>query len=81
MIEPLRRTLDAMPAPTVVIAVGTDALSGGLIGGGYTGGTGISEIVPVDVWIPGAPASPFSVLHGILLAVGRLPLPELGSVR
>ncbi|GFG76501.1 ferredoxin [Mycobacterium botniense] len=73
MVEPLRRTLDAMPAPSVVIAVGTDAVSGGLIGGGYAGGTGISGIVPVDVWVPGAPASPFSVLHGILLALGRLP--------
>jgi Ni,Fe-hydrogenase III small subunit/ferredoxin len=74
MIEPLRRTLDAMPAPTVVIAVGTDAVSGGLIGGGYTGGVGVSEVVPIDVWVPGAPASPFSVLHGILLALGRVPL-------
>ncbi|WP_246397993.1 NADH-quinone oxidoreductase subunit B family protein [Mycobacterium vicinigordonae] len=75
MVEPLRRTLVAMPNPTVVIAVGTDAVSGGLIGGGYTGGVGISDVVPVDVWIPGAPASPFSVLHGILLALGRVPLP------
>lgn len=74
MIEPLRRTLEAMPAPTVVIAVGTDAVSGGLIGGGYTGGVGISDVVPVDVWIPGAPAAPFSILHGILLALGRVPL-------
>ena len=73
MAEPLRRTLDAMPTPTVVIAAGTDAISGGLIGGGYTGGTGIADLVPVDVWIPGAPASPFSLLHGILLALGRLP--------
>ncbi|WP_343601098.1 ferredoxin [Mycobacterium sp.] len=73
MAEPLRRTLDAMPAPTVVIAVGTDAISGGVLGGGYIGGTGISELVPVDVWVPGAPASPFSVLHGILLALGRVP--------
>lgn len=73
MVEPLRRTLEAMPAPTVVIAVGTDAVSGGLIGGGYTGGTGVGELVPVDVWIPGSPASPFSLLHGILLALGRVP--------
>lgn len=79
MIEPLRRTLDAMPAPTVVIGVGTDTVSGGLIGGGYTGGVGISDVVPVDVWIPGAPASPFSVLHGILLALGRVPLPDPGG--
>ncbi len=78
MIEPLRRTLDAMPAPTVVIAVGTDAVSGGLIGRGYTGGVGVSEAVPVDVFVPGSPASPFSILHGILLALGRVPLPETG---
>ena len=73
MTEPLRRTLDAMPVPRVVIAVGTDAISGGLIGGGHTGNTGISELVDVDVWVPGAPASPFSLLHAILLALGRLP--------
>ncbi len=70
MIEPLRRTLEGMPRPTVVIAAGTDAISGGLIGGGYTGGTGIGDLVPVDVWIPGSPASPFSLLHGILLGSG-----------
>lgn len=73
MVEPLRRTLDAMPTPTVVVAAGTDAASGGLIGRGYTGGVGIGELVSVDVWVPGAPASPFSLLHGILLALGRLP--------
>lgn len=73
MVEPLRRTLHAMPRPTVVIAAGTDAVSGGLIGGGYTGGTGVGDLVPIDVWIPGSPASPFSLLHGILLALGRVP--------
>jgi Ni,Fe-hydrogenase III small subunit/ferredoxin len=73
MTEPLRRTIEGMPRPTVVIAVGTDAISGGLVGGGYTGGTGIGDLLAVDVWIPGSPASPFSLLHGILLALGRLP--------
>jgi Ni,Fe-hydrogenase III small subunit/ferredoxin len=73
MVEPLRRTLEGMPRPTVVIAAGTDAVSGGLIGGGYTGGTGLGELIPVDVWIPGSPASPFSLLHAILLALGRVP--------
>ncbi|SBS78157.1 NADH ubiquinone oxidoreductase, 20 kDa subunit [uncultured Mycobacterium sp.] len=73
MVQPLRRTLEAMPRPTVVIAAGTDAISGGLIGGGYTGGTGIGDITDVDVWVPGAPATPFSLMHAILLALGRLP--------
>lgn len=80
MTAPLRRTLDAMPAPTVVIAAGTDAVSGGLVGGGYTGGTGIAALIPVDVWVPGSPASPFSLLHAILLALGRVPVhPGEGS--
>jgi Ni,Fe-hydrogenase III small subunit/ferredoxin len=81
MVEPLRRTIEAMPKPTVVIAVGTDAVSGGLIGGGYTVGEGVGDLVSVDVWIPGAPASPFGVLHGILLALGRVPLRGPGSMR
>lgn len=81
MVEPLRRTLDAMPTPTVVVAVGADAASGGLTGRGYTGGDGVGALVPVDVWVPGAPASPFSVLHGILLALGRVPAAETGKTR
>ena len=42
MTEPLRRTYDAMPDPKIVIAVGTDAVSGGLVGPSYaaTGGIG-----------------------------------------
>jgi Ni,Fe-hydrogenase III small subunit/ferredoxin len=73
MAAPLRRTREAMPEPVVVIATGTDAISGGLVGRGYRGGHGVGEIVDVDVWVPGAPASPFSLLHAILLAFGRLP--------
>lgn len=72
MQEPLRRTREGMPDPVVVIAVGADAASGGLIGGGYTGGTGMHSIVDVDVWVPGSPASPFSILHAILLALGHV---------
>lgn len=74
MVEPLRRTRAAMPDPVVVVAVGADAISGGLIGrGGYTSGHGIGEILDVDVWVPGAPASPFTLMHALLAAIGRLP--------
>ena len=73
MAAPLRRTREAMPDPVVVIAAGTDAISGGLVGRGYRGGHGIGEIVQVDVWVPGSPASPFSLLHAILLGLGRVP--------
>lgn len=81
MVAPLLRTREAMPEPVVVIAAGSDAVSGGLIGPGYTAGRGIQAILPIDVWIPGAPASPFSLMHGILLALGRLPLAPLTGGR
>jgi Ni,Fe-hydrogenase III small subunit/ferredoxin len=73
MAGPLARTLDAVPRPVVVIAVGTDAISGGLVAPSYATSDGVGDQVPVDVWVPGAPASPFAILHGILLALDRVP--------
>jgi Ni,Fe-hydrogenase III small subunit len=73
MTAPLRRTRDGMPEPVVVIATGVDAISGGLLGESYSSGGGVGGLVDVDVWVPGAPASPFSLLHGILLALDRVP--------
>jgi Ni,Fe-hydrogenase III small subunit len=76
MAEPLRRTYTGMPDPKVVIAVGTDAVSGGLVGahrGSYATAAGVGDVIPVDVWVPGSPPSPFSILHALLAALGRLP--------
>ncbi len=73
MAGPLRQTFDAMPEPRVVVAAGSDATSGGLVHPTYASGPGVGSIVPVDVWVPGSPPSPFSLLHGILLGVGLLP--------
>lgn len=73
MVEPLQRTYDAMPEPVIVIATGADAISGGLVGRGYTSGVGIERVLDVDVWVPGSPASPFALLHAILSALDRLP--------
>jgi len=73
MFGPLLRTQVAMPNPTVVIAVGTDAVSGGLISPSYATTGGLADEVDVDVFVPGSPPAPFAILHGILLALGRLP--------
>lgn len=73
MVGPLRHTFEVMPHPKVVIAAGVDAISGGLIGKGYAARGGISAILPVDVFVPGSPATPFGLLHGILTAIGLLP--------
>lgn len=72
MAEPLRRTLEATPRPLVVIAAGVDAVSGGLVAPGYAVAGGVGGLVEVDVWVPGSPPSPFSLLHALLLAVGRI---------
>lgn len=72
MAGPLKETFDAMPCPKVVIAAGVDAISGGLVGKGYASNGGICGLVPVDVFVPGSPPSPFGLLFGILLATGRL---------
>jgi Ni,Fe-hydrogenase III small subunit len=69
MREPLRTTYEGMPDPRVVIAVGTDAASGGLLGPGLAG---VGAAVPVDVWVPGSPPPPFSILCALLVATGRL---------
>lgn len=73
MIGALRRTQVAMPNPVVVMAVGTDAISGGLVSPSYATVGGVATEVDVDVCVPGSPPPPFAILHGILLALGRVP--------
>jgi len=68
----VRRTYEAVPEPRVVIAVGACASSGGIVGRSYASAGGVGEILPVDVFIPGCPPRPEAIIHGILLAVGRV---------
>jgi Ni,Fe-hydrogenase III small subunit len=71
MEEPLRRTYEAMPEPRVVVAAGTDACSGSIWTGPEVLG-GVDRVLPVDVYVPGDPPSPIALLHGLLLAAGRV---------
>lgn len=75
MLAPLRRTWEAMPHPKLVVAVGTDACSGGVFADSYSGSGGVGAVIAVDVWVPGSPPTPFAILHGLLLALDRLPDP------
>jgi Ni,Fe-hydrogenase III small subunit/ferredoxin len=72
MAEPLRTTYDAMPDPKIVIAVGTDAISGGLLARGDVVTGGVAGTVGVDIWVAGSPPSPFGILNALLIAVGKL---------
>ena len=72
MEDPLRQTYAAMPDPRLVVAVGACACSGGIFGPSAYSRGGVGEIVPVDVFIPGCPPSPLTLIHGLLLALGRV---------
>jgi Ni,Fe-hydrogenase III small subunit/ferredoxin len=72
MREPLERTWDVMPEPKALLAVGSDACSGGLNDAGELTAGGVDALLPVDVYVPGSPPSPIAIMHGLLLATGLL---------
>jgi Ni,Fe-hydrogenase III small subunit/formate hydrogenlyase subunit 6/NADH:ubiquinone oxidoreductase subunit I len=69
---PLKKAYNATPEPRLVVAVGACGCSGGIFGCNYASLGGVDHVIPVDVYIPGCPPPPQALLHGILLAVGRL---------
>ncbi len=77
----LRKTYDAMPEPRLVVAVGACGCSGGIFGRNYATCGGVDSVLPVDVYIPGCPPNPHALLHGILLAIGRLDSTKLSRRR
>jgi Ni,Fe-hydrogenase III small subunit/formate hydrogenlyase subunit 6/NADH:ubiquinone oxidoreductase subunit I len=62
----------ATPDPKVVAAIGACGISGDIYGRNYATLGGVDVSVPVDVYVPGCPPRPLALLHGILLAVGRM---------
>jgi len=72
MRAPLERTWQVMPEPKALVAVGTDACSGGLSAPGKLTAGGVDAVLPVDVYVPGSPPAPIAIMHGLLLAVGLL---------
>jgi Ni,Fe-hydrogenase III small subunit/Pyruvate/2-oxoacid:ferredoxin oxidoreductase delta subunit len=68
----LVKTYDAVPSPKIVIAVGACAVSGGLFADHPETHSGASAIVPVDVFVPGCPPHPLTILDGLLRTVGRM---------
>ncbi len=65
----LRRTYDATPDPKLVVAIGDCGCTGGIFGEGYATRGRVSNVIPVDVAVPGCPPSPRQILAGILTAI------------
>jgi Ni,Fe-hydrogenase III small subunit len=65
----LKRTYDATPDPKLVVAVGDCGCSGGIFSESYASLGRVSNVIPVDVAIPGCPPAPATLLQGILAAI------------
>jgi Ni,Fe-hydrogenase III small subunit len=71
MVEPLRRAYDALPAPKAVVAVGACPISGGVFAGTPELGRVLGDLLPVDLFVPGCPPAPVTILDGLLKLAGR----------
>jgi Ni,Fe-hydrogenase III small subunit len=65
----LRRTYDATPDPKLVVAIGDCGCTGGIYGESYASLGRVSNVIPVDVCVPGCPPTPFAIMQGILTAI------------
>lgn len=68
----LEQAYEAVPAPKLVIAVGACAIAGGPYIRHKEVHQGADQVVPVDLYVPGCPPSPWSILDGLLRLLGRL---------
>ncbi|WP_156297013.1 NADH-quinone oxidoreductase subunit B family protein [Mycobacterium paragordonae] len=71
MAQPLRNTVAATPLPRVVIACGDCALNRGVFGDAYGVVGAVSDVIPVDVEIPGCPPTPDQVVAALRSVTGR----------
>lgn len=72
MKDALQLAYQAIATPKIVIAVGACALSGGPFMDSTEQLGGANAIVPVDLYIPGCPPHPLTILDGLLRLLGRL---------
>ena len=69
--QAVQKTYNAAAEPKLVLAVGTCACGGGIVGQSYASRGGVDQLLPVTVYIPGCPPRPQALIEGILLAIDR----------
>ena len=69
MAQALRRTYESTPEPKLVVAIGDCGCTGGIFGESYASRGRVSNVIPVDIAVPGCPPDPCAILQGILTAV------------
>ena len=72
MESALKKTYEALPHPKIVIAVGACAISGGPFQGGREVHNGVDGLIPVDLYVPGCPPHPLTILDGLLRLLDKL---------
>jgi Ni,Fe-hydrogenase III small subunit len=68
----LEKTWEAVPEPKILIASGSCAISGSPCGGAPETSDGVGSILPVDLYVPGCPPHPLTLLDGLLRLLGRI---------
>lgn len=77
----VKRAYDATPEPKLVVAVGDCGCTGGIFGESYASCGRVSNVIPVDVAIPGCPPTPLQLMQGILAAIAPAKAAEGGATK